>query len=97
MSHLQASLKQMKLRIRIYTIVAVVLSIIQILGYLGNHFSSEEELKSKSVPEYLGFNIFIIIAVFLFIDIYYLKKKLKNKELQNEIHSIGDENFKQKN
>lgn len=86
-------MKQIRLRIKKYTIIAVLLLTIQILGYLGSLFSSEEKLKFKSVPYFLGFNIFIIIAVFFLIEIRHLRKKLKNQDLQNKIRSIGDENF----
>jgi hypothetical protein len=80
----------MKRARKILNIIALVLVVIQVMGYVG-YINSEhvEEKGVNAVYFYIGFNFPAIIAAILFAISIFLKRKIDKKEADIEIDSIG--------
>ncbi len=78
-------------KVKILNTVAIILLLFQLFSYLGNS-STGNKIPSdpaERIGYYFGFNLAIFIAVILFIIAASLKKKLKKKEIEDTIDSIG--------
>ena len=74
----------------ILNIIALLLIVFQLLGYIGT--ADKEPIKAQGTDFaafYIGFNLPAIIAIILFIIAQYLKRKINKKEASNIIDSIG--------
>lgn len=82
----------MRWKIRIINIIAIALTVFQILAYIGLLTEPlPQENGIDAIAFYIGFNIFLIIAAILFCIAYKLKKKWKSNNLGDMIDSIGKE------
>jgi FtsH-binding integral membrane protein len=82
----------MKKKIKILNIMAICLIVAQVIGYLGN--AKEQPIEAigiDAIAYYIGFNLFGIIAIILFIICFFLRQKLKQNEKKDIIDSIGKE------
>ena len=70
---------------------AILLLVMQIIGYLGS-IDSNGKLFAEGVKPfsyYIGFNFLLIFSILLFFIARSLKKKQKRKEMAEIIDSIG--------
>ncbi len=77
--------------VKILKTIAFILLLFQLFSYLGSSSTGNPPPTDPAgrVGYYFGFNLAIIIAVILFISAASLKKKLKRKEIEDTIDSIG--------
>lgn len=81
--------------VRIIRIIAVILILFQLLGYLGTLLgtnANKEEgptLIIDRIAYFIGFNIFLIIGILLLMIAASVKKRVKKKEMESIINSIG--------
>jgi len=74
----------------ILNIIALLLIVFQLLGYLGNMGKSPTIAKGVDlVAFYVGFNLPAILALILFLVSLYLRRRLKKKEMSTIVDSIG--------
>ena len=78
-------------KVKILNTVAVILLLFQLFSYLGSSSTGNHPPTDPAgqIGYYFGFNLAIFIAVILFIIGASLKKKLKKKEIEDTIDSIG--------
>ncbi len=78
-------------KVKILNTIAVILLVFQLLSYLGNSSAENEVLRDpyERLGYYFGFNIALLIAIILFVKASSIKKKLKKKEMEDTIDSIG--------
>jgi hypothetical protein len=82
----------MKKKIKTLNIVAICLVAAQAIGYLGN--AKEQPVDATGINTtayYIGFNLFLITAIILFVISFFLRLKLKRNEKKDMIESIGKE------
>jgi predicted permease len=79
------------MKIKIITSFAILLLVIQAIGYLGSIDSNGKIFAEgvKPFSYYIGFNFFLIFSITLFYIARSLKKKQKRKEMADIIDSIG--------
>jgi Na+/melibiose symporter-like transporter len=87
----------MKQRKTIYTVIAVVLIVINLLVDLQNLSKNKFETRniSYSVGYFIGGHFFLIIGIVLLVLAYKLKQRIKakeNQELEETIKNIGETN-----
>lgn len=72
-------------------VIAILLLVYQILGYIGNR-NKKFDLNGDigDVAFYVGFNLPLIIAFILFLIARYLKKKMRKKEESEILDSLGN-------
>lgn len=81
---------KMRRTIRIINIIAIALVVFEILAYIGSIGDPPIEGKGiNAIAFYIGFNIFLIIALLLFGIAYHLKNKSKRNNQNDLIDSIG--------
>jgi hypothetical protein len=83
--------QNMRRRIKILNVTAIVFLIIQALSYAGSLGGKDEIITNtpELIGYYLGFNLPLIIAIILFIISFSQKRKLQKMEERNMIDSIG--------
>ena len=75
----------------ILNIIALLLIIFQLLGYLGTIGKTPTKAQGVNLAAYyLGFNLPAIVALILFLISVYLKRQMKKKELSAIVDSIGN-------
>ena len=70
------SIQKIKSNMKTLNIIAIVLLIIQLLGYISSSKGNDIESPSRTFSYYLGFNIWIIISIILFIKSATLQSKI---------------------
>jgi hypothetical protein len=81
-----------KKRIKLLNGIGYTLIAIQVLAFIGSLGKKEEPITDKAelIGYYIGSNLFIIIAIILFLKARSLRKKLKDIEQSALIDSIGE-------
>lgn len=81
----------MKRRMVIYNVLGVIFLVFQLLGYLSNilHPEPGDVDFAERLGGYVGFNFMLILSVMFFISARQLKKRLKQKQIDQDINSIG--------
>jgi uncharacterized membrane protein len=82
----------MKKKIKTLNTVAICLVVAQAIGYMGK--ANEQPIDATSINStayYLGFNLFLIAAIILFVISFFLRLRLKRNEKKVMIDSIGKE------
>ena len=82
----------MKRRLTVYFTLAYVFLGLQIISYLGGAASKEKipEDSAERLGYLIGSHFFTILSCTFFISAFQLKKKIKKKENDEKIDSIGN-------
>lgn len=76
--------EKLKGKIKTLNIIAICLLVVQVLGYLTKSGNSNSDAPNESFAYYIGFNLWLIIAIILFIRASSLSSKVtENKENEN--------------
>jgi uncharacterized membrane protein len=74
----------------ILNIIAILLVVFQLIGYLGNMGKKTPELSGiNSVAFFIGFNLPLIVAIFLFLISLFLTSKIRKRKKMEMVDSIG--------
>jgi membrane protein insertase Oxa1/YidC/SpoIIIJ len=81
----------MKRKIKILTIIAVILLVFQALAYMGAVKKNNSVIydQFERAGFYIGFNLPLIVALILLFNVYLLKKKQKKLQDDDAVDSIG--------
>ena len=81
--------------VRIIQVIAVLLILFQLTGYLGTLLGTEKDkVKSPTliidrIAYFIGFNMFLILGLVLLLIAASMKRRAKKKEMEAIIDSIG--------
>lgn len=73
---LNNDVQKIKSKIKTLNIIAIVLLVIQLLGYITSMKGNDVDSPNKSIGYYVGFNLWIIISIILFIKASTLQSKI---------------------
>lgn len=72
--------EKLKETIKTLNIIAICLLVVQVLGYITRGSTSDINAPSHSIAYYIGYNLWLIIAIILFIRASSLSNKIKDDE-----------------
>ena len=79
---------KIKSKVRNLNIIAVILLVIQVLGYISSMKNIDVETPSRNVGFYIGYNFWIVLSLFFFMRAANLKKKLSENDNNTIPNSI---------
>ncbi len=86
------NIKRAKLTIKIFNILGIIFICFQAMGYMGSgEIIVQQGSPGETIGYFIGFNIFLWVALFFFYRAQRVKKKLNSSIKADMINSIGQE------